>query len=238
MTARAPPSQCGAPSPTNAGTKYTPPVSGVDMASASLSAAEVMKPIWSRSHFTAAPAMNTLPSTANCAEVSNDAARVASSRCWETGRTPPVCSSAKQPVPYVFFDSPGRKHAWPTSAACWSPRDAGNGDRRPQMLGSASPTTLELGTMRGSIVARNVEQPSMSSSQSPVARFISIVRDALEKSVTCVRPLVSRQISHVSTLPNSSSPSTRASARPSRGPGSSGSCWPRSTRPPPGRSCG
>ena len=24
--------------------------------------------------------------------------------------------------PYVFLASPGEKHCWPTSAACWSPR--------------------------------------------------------------------------------------------------------------------
>ena len=57
-------SQYGAPRPTNAGTKYTPPVSGTDSASRSVSAAFAISPRPSRSHCTAAPAMNTLPSSA------------------------------------------------------------------------------------------------------------------------------------------------------------------------------
>ena len=64
MVPRAYGSQCGAPSPTKAGTRYTPPVSGTDSASACVSAACVMTPRPSRSHCTAAPAMNTLPSSA------------------------------------------------------------------------------------------------------------------------------------------------------------------------------
>ena len=33
----------------------------------------------------------------------------------------PVFISRKQPVPYVFFASPGAKQVCPKSAACWSP---------------------------------------------------------------------------------------------------------------------
>jgi hypothetical protein len=47
-----------------------------------------------------------------------DAARVPSRRFRDTGRWPPVCISAKHPVPYVFLESPARKQAWPASAAC------------------------------------------------------------------------------------------------------------------------
>src|ERR1700722_5396590 len=115
---RAAESQCGAPNPTNAGTKYAPPVSGTDAAIDSDSAAVEMICILSRNHCTAAPAMNTLPSTANCAEPSVDAARVERRRFFETGRALPECINAKHPVPYVFFERPGEKHACPKSAAC------------------------------------------------------------------------------------------------------------------------
>ena len=30
----------------------------------------------------------------------------------------PTCSSRNDPVPYVFFASPGAKQAWPSRAAC------------------------------------------------------------------------------------------------------------------------
>ena len=62
------------------------------------------------------------------------------------------------------------------------------------------------GTIFGSISRGTPKMASSSSSQSPVARFISMVRDALVGSVTCDAPLVSFQISQVSTLPNSRSP--------------------------------
>ena len=57
-------SQCGAPSPANAGTRYTPPLSGTVAASASTSSADAMIPSPSRSHCTTAPPMKTLPSRA------------------------------------------------------------------------------------------------------------------------------------------------------------------------------
>jgi hypothetical protein len=57
-------SQYGAPRPTNAGTTYTPPVSGTARAIASVSDARRIRRSASRSHWMAAPAMNTLPSSA------------------------------------------------------------------------------------------------------------------------------------------------------------------------------
>ncbi len=57
-------SQYGAPSPESAGTKYTPAASGTLPASASISEALPMMPRPSRSHWIAAPAMKTLPSSA------------------------------------------------------------------------------------------------------------------------------------------------------------------------------
>ncbi len=85
---RASASQCGVPSPTKAGTKCTPPVSGTLRASASLSAAAWMSPSPSRSHCTAAPAMNTLPSSAYAGSPRGPQAAVASTpgagvgSCW------------------------------------------------------------------------------------------------------------------------------------------------------------
>ena len=66
---------------------------------ASLSGAEARMPSLSRSHWTAAPAMKMLPSTANCGVSSSEAARVERSLFRETGWVAPVCMSAKQPVP-------------------------------------------------------------------------------------------------------------------------------------------
>src|SRR5437773_715276 len=57
-------SQCGAPSPVNAGTRYTLSLPASPAASDSVSAAVAMIPRPSRSHCTAAPVMNALPSSA------------------------------------------------------------------------------------------------------------------------------------------------------------------------------
>ena len=56
--------QYGANSPENAGTKYTPPLSSTWRASASLCAAPLMMPNWSRSHCTAEPVTAIEPSSA------------------------------------------------------------------------------------------------------------------------------------------------------------------------------
>ena len=56
--------QCGAPIPASAGTKMTPPLSGTDSASTSVSALSAMMPSPSRSHCTAAPAVKIDPSSA------------------------------------------------------------------------------------------------------------------------------------------------------------------------------
>src|SRR5205823_4857908 len=54
---------------------------------------------------------------------------------------------------------------------------------------------------------------SSSSSQSPVRRLNSIVRDALLGSVTCTRPPVRCHTSHESTVPNASLPAFAFGAR-------------------------
>jgi hypothetical protein len=61
--------------------------------------------------------------------------------------------------------------------------------------------------------ARDIEQRSNSSSQSPVWMLNSSVRLAFDGSVACTRPPVNCQINHESTVPNASSPrSARARA--------------------------
>ena len=64
MAARASGSQWGAPSPANAGTRYTPPVEESPAAIPSVCAAEAMTFKPSRSHCTAAPATKIEPSSA------------------------------------------------------------------------------------------------------------------------------------------------------------------------------
>ena len=100
-------SQYGAPSPTNAGTRYTPPVSVTDSARRWLSAAVRITPSPSRSHWMAAPAMNTLPSSAYVIVPPSRHAIVVSNPWREATGASPVLSSRKQPVPYVFLASPG-----------------------------------------------------------------------------------------------------------------------------------
>ena len=56
--------QYGANRPEKAGTKYTPAVSVTCAARVSLSAAPLMMPSWSRSHWTAAPVTAMEPSRA------------------------------------------------------------------------------------------------------------------------------------------------------------------------------
>jgi len=55
---------------------------------------------------------------------------------------------------------------------------------------------------------------SNSSSHCSVRMLNSIVREALLGSVTCTSPRVSRQISHVSTVPNISLPFSARSRAP------------------------
>ena len=84
--------------------------------------------------------------------------------------------SMKQPVPYVFFASPGSKQQWPKSDACWSPAT-------PAMTGMCvmiSPETLpnspELHRTSGSMRRGMFSISSSSSSHSSVWMLKSIVR--------------------------------------------------------------
>ena len=92
-------SQCGAPRPTKAGTKTTPPASGTPAASASTSADEPMRRRLSRSHCTTAPPIKMLPSSAYSSRFCALAARVVISLCFERMNSVPMFCSRKQPVP-------------------------------------------------------------------------------------------------------------------------------------------
>ena len=118
-TPRASERHLGANRPLNAGTKYTPPVSGTDAASASTSDARSITPRLSRNHCTPAPAMATEPSSAyaGAASAPNRHATVVNNPCEDGTGAAPVLSSMKHPVPYVFFASPGAQRC-PNVAAC------------------------------------------------------------------------------------------------------------------------
>src|SRR3954447_556270 len=116
-------SQYGDPSPVNAGTHTTPSVSSTDAASGPASAAFVMMPRPSRSHWIAAPVTKIAPSYAYVAGPPSASCQptVVSSPSTGGGHDSPTFISTNEPVPYVFFVMPGSTHAWPNSAACWSP---------------------------------------------------------------------------------------------------------------------
>ena len=90
-----------------AGTNTTPPASGTVCAIACTSALPLIARRPSRSHCTTAPAMNTLPSSANSGVAppsapplgASWAAEVVISPFAEVWNTVPVCISMKQPVP-------------------------------------------------------------------------------------------------------------------------------------------
>src|SRR3954468_13131894 len=116
-------SQYGDPRPVNAGTHTTPSVSSTDAASGPASAAFVMMPRPSRSHWIAAPVTKIAPSYAYVAGPPSAScqATVVSRPSTGSGHASPTFISTNDPVPYVFFVMPVVKHACPKSAACWSP---------------------------------------------------------------------------------------------------------------------
>src|SRR5262245_33121799 len=99
MAPRAYGSQCGAPSPTNAGTTTTPSDEGTLVASRSTSTDDLITPRPSRSHCTTAPAMNTAPSRQYVVFPPTCQPTVVSNLCWLARGCSPILSSMKQPVP-------------------------------------------------------------------------------------------------------------------------------------------
>src|SRR5436190_13354970 len=205
-------SQCGAPSPENAGTKKTPAESGTCDASNSESFDDRIIPKPSRSHCTTAPAMNTLPSNAYSVDARSFQATVASKLFRDTGCFFPAFINIKQPVPYVFLTMPGWKQHCPNSAACWSPATPAIGI--PARSPVVSPTTSLDPFTDGNTAAGTFSAFSSASSQFKLPMLNSIVRDAFDASVTCAFPPVNFQISHESTVPNASSPASARSRAP------------------------
>ena len=149
---------------------------------------------------------------------------------WSAGRRrraarSPRLTRTNVPVPYVAFASPGAKQPWPKRAACWSPAIPATGSVTPR--NDASAACPDEATTSGSTARSTPNRARSSSSQSPVARSSSIVRDAFVTSVTCVAPPVSFHTSHASIVPKASSDcgcslapgSTRASSPRSTGRG-------------------
>ena len=126
----------------------------------------------------------------------------------------PLFISRKHPVPYVFFTDPGSTHICPNRAACWSPAIPAMGTLCAKIVVLVAPYTSLDDFTAGIIEAGISNSSSSSSSHCRVWMLKSIVRDALLTSVTCTSPRVSRQISHVSTVPNISLPFSARSRAP------------------------
>ena len=88
--------------------------------------------------------------------------------------------SMKQPVPYVFFASPGVKHVCPKSADCWSPAAPEIVIAPPKRSAVVSPYTQLEGLTSGSMQAGMPSSASISSSHLRSMILYSIVREALE----------------------------------------------------------
>mmetsp|Transcript_1349 Transcript_1349/g.5497 ORF Transcript_1349/g.5497 Transcript_1349/m.5497 type:complete len:250 (+) Transcript_1349:415-1164(+) len=216
-TPRASGRHLGANRPENAGTKYTPPASGTEAASGSTSLADRINPRLSLSHWTPAPAMATLPSSAyaGVASLPSRHAIVVSSPCLDSTTFPPVLRSMKQPVPYVFLAPPAPQR-WPSVAACWSPRHPVSLTpfRAPSAM---TPYSSAHDTMRGRESIGTPNFTAVGSCQVWVRRSMSMVRDALVASVTCVpAEPVSLCSSQLSMVPKARSFSAAAALTASR----------------------
>lgn len=155
-------------------------VESTRIAYSSLSFAALSMRMPSRSHCTAEPATNTLPSSAYCAGPPSALQAIVVSRpCAEAIARVPVFISMKQPVPYVFLAMPGSKQACPNSAACWSPATPRIGMRQPKKCASfVSPKLPEDGRASGSIASGTPRMPSSSGSQRSSWMLNSSVREA------------------------------------------------------------
>mmetsp|Transcript_8813 Transcript_8813/g.22024 ORF Transcript_8813/g.22024 Transcript_8813/m.22024 type:complete len:256 (+) Transcript_8813:773-1540(+) len=123
--------------------------------------------------------------------------------CEYTGSCP-VLSSVKHPVPYVILLSPLESAQCPKIAADWSPRHEAIGTPSSSVPLRVPYFSAEL-LIGGSMLIGIPSLPQISSSQSHVLRLISMVRAALDTSVTCTPP-ESEWISHESIVPKAASP--------------------------------
>ena len=108
-----------------------------------------------------------------------------------------------------------RRCSWPSRAGSRPDRRAPpagrrrrrrSGSRRPGSPGRSRRRPGWKAATAGSMARGMSSSARISSSQSPERMLKSMVRLALEKSVTCTRPPVSRQMRKVSTVPKSTSP--------------------------------
>ena len=125
----------------------------------------------------------------------------------EFTRSLPVLTSAKHPVPYVFFADPGSKQHWPNSDACWSPATPAIGTACPADRSPATwPKTSLEDLTSGRIALGTSSMARSSSSQSRESMLNSIVRLAFVTSVAWTSLFVKFHISQESTVPQASSP--------------------------------
>ena len=120
------------------------------------------------------------------------------------------------PVPYVHFASPGVKHAWPNSAACWSPAMPAIGmpSGKPPMP-FVVPHTPDEGTTAGRTWRGTPISSHSSSLHASLLISNTSVRDAFVTSVACTAPPVNRHNKNESIVPNAMSPLRAAVASPS-----------------------
>ena len=117
-------------------------------------------------------------------------------------------------MPSVSLAIPADQQRWPNSAACWSPRLARITARPPATAGSVTASSPAVGTTSGSSAAGTSKSASKSSSQASVAAPNSIVRAAIDGSVTCRAPPDRHQVSQQFTSPNRSRPASAAACAP------------------------
>ena len=186
-----------------------------------MSPAPLMTPKLSLSHDTAEPATATEPSSAYTGGCPSSWYASVVSSLLALGAFVPAFISRKQPVPYVFFASPGEKQACPNSAACWSPRMPAT--RTPGSTESAahSPSTPLLGATAGSMRGGTRNAAHSAGSHCRLWMLNSSVRDALVTSVTCSgggapapRPRVRRHTMNESIVPARAVPASAAARRP------------------------
>ncbi len=169
-----------------------------------------------RSQVVTEPALGTKPSSAYVVSWPICQAQLDTTPAGAApGGLVPALHHRNAPVPMVSFAIPSRTHWWPNSAACWSPTIAPIVARPPQTDASVTAIRPALGSTSGSICAGTPNRLSIDSSQHPLARSKSMVLDAIDGSVTCAAPPLSRQVSQHPTSPKSSRPRAAAARAPS-----------------------
>ena len=169
--------------PGERGTKSTPPLTSTDAASASPSSASPMMPRPSRSHWIAAPATKTAPSSAYCGGSCSSARRPrCAARRAARRRVARVSTRTKQPVPYVAFACPARS-SLAEERRLLVAGDAGDRHRRAEQLALAecAPDGADLaagarGRRRTARAARRPSRASRGRSSSVRDAFVASVR--------------------------------------------------------------